>query len=74
MSVGDVVSRLFASAEEEGDAPDSRDRYENVDCPGSKASSTSKHPGDQIKLKDPDQTPVDSADNKQDECDFVPHE
>lgn len=73
LPVGDVVSRLFAFTEDEGNAPDSRDSYENVDCPGSKASCTSKHPGNQVKLEYSDQTPVDSTDDKQDKCDFVPH-
>lgn len=74
LPVGDAVGWLFAFAEEERNAPDSRDGYKNVDCTGSKASCASKHPGNQVKLENSDETPVDSADNKQDECDFVPHE
>lgn len=66
-------ARRGAIAEQERNTPDGRKRHQNVDQSAHDRRGTAEHPSDEIEFKDPDKTPVDTADDQQYQSELIPH-
>jgi hypothetical protein len=53
---------FFTSAEEERNAPDTRESHYRIDYAAQNSILTAAYPSDEIKAKKPDATPVERAD------------
>ena len=58
---------------EQRDAPYCRYGNEHVNYPAEHGGLTSEEESDKVKLEEPDQSPVEAADNKQKKCYLVKH-
>ena len=59
--------------EQQRDAPQCGDTHQGIDNAADKGSLPAEYPGHQIELENTDGTPVDSADNHQDQGNNVEH-
>ena len=66
-----AVAKLFP--EQEGSAPQTGETDDSVDDAAEERILTAKEPCNKIKLKDTDQTPVDTADDRQDQSKHIDH-
>ena len=57
--------------EEQGDAPQSSQTHQCVDDPADHTGGAAAEKGHQVELEEPDQPPVDPADDGQDQRDFI---
>lgn len=60
-----------AFAEQKGNAPDACQSNEGINNPADNGVLAAKDPGDDIKTENTDRTPVDCADNRQQQREFV---
>ena len=68
-----IVHSTTASAEQEGDTPKTRKGDDRVDDPADDGILTAEDPGNQVELKDTDQTPVDTTDDGKYQCQSIQH-
>ena len=59
--------------EQEGHAPQCGDRHKNINGTADERRRTAEKPCHQVEFEHADQTPVDTADDKQNQCEFIPH-
>ena len=72
------VFRLFVAvakllSEQEGSTPQTSQTNDGIDDAAEERVLTAKEPCNKIKLKDTDQTPVDTADDRQDQSKHIDH-
>ena len=75
----DAMGKLFSPVthgvlpEQHGDAPHTRQRHQRIDDPAEHGSLAAKQPGHGVKLEQADASPVEGADDHQDQSEFVQH-
>ena len=57
--------------EQEGHAPQCGDRHKNINGTADERRRTAEKPCHQVEFEHADQTPVDTADDKQNQCEFI---
>ena len=68
-----VLDELLTVAEEQGDAPDTRQRDNGIDHAADGSALAAESPCHNVELKQSDAAPVDSADNHEDKRQSVQH-
>ena len=66
-----AVDLLPASAEQQGNAPQTSQTNQGIDDPAEYSALSAKEPRNQIKLKNANQSPVNGTDNGKDQCNCI---
>ena len=70
-SVSILLLDHIVSSEIKGNAPQGRNSHQSKDDAAEDSSLAAKDGSDEIKTKDTDGTPVESADDNECQCDFI---